>query len=671
MGLWHSAPADEGPPLQRLQRLCSLGQEEDPKAKSPAEALGKGVWALPKRMQELAKLGTRDDFVRSGGVCAAVTLMLAQPADREVHHFALRLVLSVALTPEQVALLWRPALAALARFAADSAVQEPAALLCLHACVWPPLAAEAEPALPLLHAAADKVLAAGLTGHGSAEDQAAREQMKAGESAAAQVCSPGLCAELLAAVRARGGTANPELVGLWHKGLGIAARRLLPQDAVPLLQLIRDTVQDSRAPSAWVLTSLATLRHLYHTGQLDAFDEDAGMLCRVLQEASKSEDVDDIPVTVAALGALGAMSRAPSVPAHPSAFLSVVRDIVASKPCEAVGDAACSMLREWIDAAPAPLADCAQAAVVCIGELLAVPSLEVVGDAAQLAHRLITDPARRSIVQAHGTSALVTSCAAVEPRYFAPLVPLIAKWAQKGLLSPEDAAVVGCSLCAYCSDAARAASLSADSAVSQVAAPGVCAALEVVAAWAADPATRGFVAPQLPLAVKTAGQLIGRYAPLYDRPAARLIAEAVYPISGSAAPAPAAGSEPAAAAEAAAPRREVVASLATPEAWEAVIAVFGREQTYWLPDRELLSRLHALGVAGGMLDGTGDAAIAVLPDEFRRTAEAFRTSTAGRRLGARAQSITLQFLTPTPEQAAYHLQPSRAQALYNWMWGSR
>ena len=41
--------------------------------------------------------------------------------------------------------------------------------------------------------------------------------------------------------------------------------------------------------------------------------------------------------------------------------------------------------------------------------------------------------------------------------------------------------------------------------------------------------------------------------------------------------------------------RSIDAPIATPEVWSALVAVFSREQSYWLPDRELLSMLFALG----------------------------------------------------------------------------
>ncbi|KAJ9453116.1 hypothetical protein DIPPA_09102 [Diplonema papillatum] len=297
--------------LQTLQDICKANY---------GEGVNVGGWAMHKRYKELEQLllNNRDDYLRSGGVAAIISLMLSKPKDQSLQEFSVRILAHSKPSISQLTLAWHPLLHAVQQFPSSEIIQECGTYLLLRATLDPCMEEDVVKNMQLLSGAACMLIET--ESHNPNPD----------------MTPPGttLCTEVLSSLKQVHLTeatistdttngVNPEVIQLWYKILSLTASFVAPRNVGDILELIRGNLKSAKTHRSTLLSSLFAMRRMYESNQLFAYDEDVDALETILEDYN-----DDVEIILEVFSVYEAFSKVRSQPHRPDVFLTTAGQLI-------------------------------------------------------------------------------------------------------------------------------------------------------------------------------------------------------------------------------------------------------------------------------------------------------------------------------------------------------
>eukprot|EP01064_Diplonema_japonicum_P030505 TRINITY_DN51_c1_g4_i1.p1 TRINITY_DN51_c1_g4~~TRINITY_DN51_c1_g4_i1.p1 ORF type:complete len:555 (+),score=72.76 TRINITY_DN51_c1_g4_i1:84-1748(+) len=267
-----SEPSKEATTLETLQEMCKAGSLSD----------GGGGWAMHKRYKEMNKMVEKNrlEYLRCGGVAATVALMLSRPEDEELQEFCLGVVGKARPDIHQVALGWKPIIAAVKTFPTNNTIQEVGTFLLLRASLTPEMEGETLDEITLLNTSAD-ILAEGVDG--SRQSTLEADDMTPDGSS--------LCGEVIDALQ-KHPSQHDVVTELRFKTLALTSHFIAPRDAGEILKTLRGVLSQPKSSRKIMLSSLFAMQRMYQSAQLHVYNKDIELLLAI---------IDDLPHDVETL----------------------------------------------------------------------------------------------------------------------------------------------------------------------------------------------------------------------------------------------------------------------------------------------------------------------------------------------------------------------------------
>ena len=571
----NTPPTKELSTLEKLHDLCRC----DAASRGP-NALGPSSWVLQTRYKELAQLAleNRAEYLRGGGVCATVTLMLSKLEDEKIQEFCVVLLSQSRPTVAQISLAWSPILNAIKTFPTNTVLQEHGMHLLLRGALSPELEEEALAEIAALRTAARMLLGgAAERGGGGGGDGAPSA------SDAATAAGPSLCSEVLEALRRSQGR-PPALVELWYTTLSLTAHFVSATDVPVILGLLRSVLASRDTPRGILLSCLTTATRMYGASQLHAYDEDVELLMEVVTDFDP-----DLEVVLHVFDAFAAISRSPSMPNKVAEMLGQVVSVAVQNTGDTADllPAALMVLARYEANCPAALLASRTAVTTALCHFLEHATEEAtVRGTAELVDAVFLRDSFPDAAAAFDAERVVGAVAARVPLLLYPSqLPVLEKWGglvaagtpPPGFLGTASiVATLLSGLLVFASDESKRVGASGG------ASDAVCRALGVV----------GCLVPAEPAELRRKvlcflESVAGNFPGLYDRPLARVA------LRLSCKP----DTEP----------TLFTGTLAL------LAAVYMREATYWFPDKALMLSIKEMAL---QVPST-DAVTFPLPQKFR------------------------------------------------------
>ena len=395
--------------LEKLQGMCKMNSG-DPTGKWD------GNWGLQGQYKVMSDMvcEQREEYMRSGGVAATITLMLSLPGDMAVQEFCVKLLSICKLECQQVILAWQPLVAALKKFPDNVAIQEYGTYLVLRASLLPAMTEYCLVELSLLSSAAKTLSEASSCGVIVADDD---------------ITPPGssLCGEVLTALQSSNDV-NESIVELWYKILALTAHFVSPKEVPIILCQLRKVLRNLKSPHCILLSTLFAMDRMYRASQLHVYDEDVVLVKNVFLDK-----VDDLEITQQILAVYRSMSLSPSALKDPNSVFTDVLEAL-KKHREDVGDNCIAILESFSLNCISTLHQCRSETVAILCECLQLETVnsEPIELAANFLAKVIRVNELRDILGGGGSSKIVIALQKSDIRLFHHIIPTMVDWGDVG-----------------------------------------------------------------------------------------------------------------------------------------------------------------------------------------------------------------------------------------------